>query len=358
MSSLSITTFCVAFSCETLLYGANAVLFLTSLVILRKKRNQNNITHPITILNGLIFLCCTTHFALEFNSFVAIIGTPNVNPVLRLMGAYILASVTDFLSNIFLIYRCWMTWTRVPVIIVFPFVVALGGFACTASAARLEFTDAIDAASSLNIAGYMLSACANIIVTSLIIYRIQRTPHRLLGFSESPRRRATHSAVGFLIESGVLYFPTQLAYAVLFAVKSYGSFIAGAVAVQIYGIATALIVIRVALGISLEHTHTTVIPTDIGLLARHSVLSGPSTRWHADGQEAVAEMGSGGALKEPMFTSDYSGLPTTAMAPRNNLQGYPPAFETSPTPSSNAHQPYYGPRFPSHPSGKPIPEIA
>ncbi|KAI6027517.1 hypothetical protein BKA83DRAFT_4230137 [Pisolithus microcarpus] len=337
--SLSTTAFCVAFSCETLLYGANAVLFLTSLVILRKKRNQNNITHPITILNGLIFLCCTAHFALEFNSFVVIIGTASVNPVLRLMGAYILASVTDFLSGIFLIYRCWMIWTRIPVVIVFPFVVALGGFACTASAARLEFTDAIDAASALNIAGYTLSACANIIVTSLIIYRIQRTPHKLLGFSESNRRRATHSAVGFLIESGVLYFPTQLAYVILFAVKSYGSFIAGAVVVQVYGIATALIVIRVALGISLEHTHNTVIPTG------HRV----ACTWHPDGLEAVTDMGSGGAMKEPMFTSDYS--ETTYKAIHQPLKHRPRL-------SSNAQQPYYGPRYPSHPSGKPIPEIA
>ncbi|KAI6147534.1 hypothetical protein EDD17DRAFT_78315 [Pisolithus thermaeus] len=350
--------FNIAFSCESFFYGANAVLFLTSLVILHKRRNQSNISHPMVILNGLIFLCCSTHFALELNSFIVILQTTSVNPVLRLMGAYIIESIADFLSDIFLIYRCWVIWTQTPIVLVFPFLAALGGFACAVGAARLEFTGSTDAASSLNIAGYTLSTCANVIVTSLIIYKICRTPHGLIGFSESTERRAAHNASGFAVESGVLYFPAQLAYLVLFVVKTPGSFIAGAIAIQVYGIATALIVIRVALGISLEHTSNMVVPTNIGSNARHSILSGPSARWCTDGLEAVTDIGSNCAVKEPMFTSEYSSFPSTATVPRNDLQGYSPALVASPTSFSNSHQSHYGPRYPSHPSGKPIPEIA
>ena len=49
--------------------GINATLFLVSIIIVAQKRHQAHLTHPVVLLNCFIFLCCTTHFALEFYHF-------------------------------------------------------------------------------------------------------------------------------------------------------------------------------------------------------------------------------------------------------------------------------------------------
>lgn len=42
-------------------------------------------------------------------------------------GADIIISVTDFIGDIILIYRCWVIWERKYYVVVVPFLTSLGG---------------------------------------------------------------------------------------------------------------------------------------------------------------------------------------------------------------------------------------
>ncbi|KAI6042535.1 hypothetical protein EDC04DRAFT_2878478 [Pisolithus marmoratus] len=283
----------IGFACEAVLYGANAVLFLISLVILYNRRNKTDILHPVILLNGLIFLCCTTHFAIEFNHFVTALGGTGVNgyaaETMPLLGADILVSVTDFFGDLVLIYRCWIIWSKTPIVIVLPFLAALGGLACIAGVAHLVLT--INPTSPapppaivpLGLAGYILPMCTNAIVTSLIVYKIWDTSRGLPGSPEFIGQGAARHAIGLIIESGLLYFLAQLVYVVLFALQHPAVAIIALMAVQIYGIAPTLIIIRVALGISSEYTSNTMVSTGIRWVARR----GPGPRTHP--KEATKE---------------------------------------------------------------------
>lgn len=306
----------IGFACEAVLYGVNAVLFLTSLAILYKRRHKNNILHPVVLLNGLVFLCCTTHFAIEFNHFVTALGSTGVdgyaNETMPLLGADILVSVTDFFGDMILIYRCWMIWARTPIVIVLPFLTALGGLACIAGVAHLVLTTnptspaPPPAVVPLGLAGYILPMCTNAMVTFLIVFKIWHSSRGLPGTSEFVGRGAARQAMGLMVESGLLYLLAQLVYVVLFALKLPAVDIAAVMAVQIYGIAPTLIVIRVALGISPEYASETMISTGMRWVARRGVTSGLPPRRHTDGLEAVTDIENDVALKDSMFKSESS----------------------------------------------------
>jgi len=102
----------------------------------------------------------------------------------------------------------------------------------------------------LGIAGYTLPLCTNFIVTTLIVGRIW---YFSLGGLSSGKSLALR-AMSIVIESGLLYLVIQLVYVVLFAIANPAENIAGLMAVQIYGISSTLIIIRVGLGLSDEYT--------------------------------------------------------------------------------------------------------
>jgi len=58
------------------------------------------------------------------------------------------------------------------------------------------------------------------------------------------------AAIDIVVESGMVYLAVQLVFVVLFAMRHPAQGIIGVIAVQIYGIAPSLIIIRVALGLS------------------------------------------------------------------------------------------------------------
>ena len=122
----------------------------------------------------------------------------------------------------------------------------------------------------LGLASFTLPLCTNVFVTGLIAGRIW-----YISPSEAHDLRGAHfplgtgrAATGIVIESGALYLAVQLVLVVLFAIEHPAQGIIAVIAVQIYvrnrhlsrttklnipcvqGIAPALIIIRVALGLS------------------------------------------------------------------------------------------------------------
>ncbi|KAI0918347.1 hypothetical protein AcW1_009748 [Taiwanofungus camphoratus] len=256
----------IGFGCEAVLYGAYCILFLISLHVLIWRRRSRDLNTPLLFANCMLFFSCTAHFALEFNHYYTTLqatGVPNfANETKRLFGADILISLIDFMGDMVLIYRCWLVWGKNYWVIILPFLTAVSGFACLMEVMHLLLS--IDPSAPvapaqvvpLGIAGYALPLCTNVLVTALIVVRIWYASLKIpdAGLSLGTRRTTRH-AMSIVVESGALYLAVQLVFVVLFSIKHPAQAIVAVMAVQIYGIAPTLIIIRVGLGITTEPTH-------------------------------------------------------------------------------------------------------
>lgn len=105
----------------------------------------------IIILNVLLFASCTLHYAEEFNHFyvflvrlfVPILFLSAINRILY-QGSHdningyanesrqgiisdIAVSITDFLGDLILIYRCWVIWQHNYYVVILPLLAATAG---------------------------------------------------------------------------------------------------------------------------------------------------------------------------------------------------------------------------------------
>jgi hypothetical protein len=86
----------------------------------------------------------------------------------------------------------------------------------------------------LGLAGYILPLATNVVVTSLIVYRIWMSSRIV---KESPvviGQGASHRAMMLIIESGALYLIIQFIFVVLFAIQHPAQGIVAVIATQIY----------------------------------------------------------------------------------------------------------------------------
>ncbi|EKM58164.1 uncharacterized protein PHACADRAFT_252254 [Phanerochaete carnosa HHB-10118-sp] len=253
----------VGFVCESLFYGAYAVLFAASLWVLlwmRKTRRTNNL-NIIFVLHCLLFVACTLHYALYFSHFVSYLNGGVVagfaNETYHTFIADCTTSVADFLGDLILIYRCYVLWSCNYYVAVLPLLTASSGLICAAVVGHLVWGTA-DATPSpsivpLGLASFTLPLCTNVIVTSLIIFRIWYMSKDTVLYG-LPTRSTTRAAMGIVIESGILYFVVQFIFVVIFGIGHPAEFIMILVATQTYGITSTLILINVGLGLSWEQT--------------------------------------------------------------------------------------------------------
>ncbi|KAI0716740.1 hypothetical protein C8Q76DRAFT_591603, partial [Earliella scabrosa] len=260
----------IGFACEAVCWGINSVLFLISVALTLYRLQQSHALRvpqlPMIGLTCALFLCCTAHFALEFNHFYIVLGTTGVdgfaNETKPMLGADILLSVCDLLGNLILIYRCWIIWGRNYWIVGLPTLTAIAGFSCVAGVAHLVITKdptsplPPPAIIPLGLATYSLPLATNVITTGLIVGKLRWMLHSTVlvgGRSTGIFQRgygAVQRAAGIFIESGVLYLITQLILVVLFSIDHPANLIVSEIAVQVYGIASTLIVMRITLGIA------------------------------------------------------------------------------------------------------------
>ncbi|KAH9852244.1 hypothetical protein C2E23DRAFT_921780 [Lenzites betulinus] len=253
----------VGFASEAALWGINFVLFTTSLILLVRRAPTRGLNTPILILGCVLFASCSAHFALEFLHFFTTLRDTGVDgyadETLPLVGADILISVSDLLGDFVLLYRCWIIWGKNYWVILVPLFTAVAGFSCIMEVVHLVLTldpnapIAPPALVPLGLAGYALPLATNVLTTALIVARLWHTAStaeaRCRGRMAGTVRAAQH-AVAIIVESGLLYLAAQLVLVVLFALSHPAQAVVAVMAVQIYGIAPTLIVIRVALGIS------------------------------------------------------------------------------------------------------------
>ena len=116
--------------------GCYTVLFAVSIYLMfHKPHRRSGVNTPIFIISGLLFLSCSTHFALvssdfyqAFVRYTIIIYTQSlISPQVvkdlskhTLVVSDIFILVTDIIGELILIYRCWLLWSRNHWVIILP----------------------------------------------------------------------------------------------------------------------------------------------------------------------------------------------------------------------------------------------
>ncbi|KIJ54786.1 hypothetical protein M422DRAFT_64021 [Sphaerobolus stellatus SS14] len=272
----------IGFACESTVWGAYTILFIAALVVLFNRRHSRAVNPIVLFFTCILYGACTTHFAIEFNHFyttlqsTGVTGYANENQPLWVADLFI--SLTDFLGDLFLLWRCWLVWGGNYYVLILPFLTSVGGLACLTEVLHLLLginPSAPVPPSSLvplGLAGYILPLCTNVMITGLIAGRIYWVTRGVSGLAGITDTKPTRKAISILVESGALYLLVQFIFVILFGIQHPSEAIVGVTAVQIYGIAPTLIIIRVGLGQTFDQTsksaHTTSIswakPTSYG----------------------------------------------------------------------------------------------
>ncbi|KAI0828633.1 hypothetical protein BC628DRAFT_83193 [Trametes gibbosa] len=257
----------VGFAVESVLWGVYSVLFVISIGLLMRRSRKGELNPTVFAIHCLLFAACTTHYAIEFNHFYTTLQAIGVNgyanETKQLVGADILISVCDLLGDAMLIYRCWAMWRGNYWVLVLPVISAVAGFGCMMQVAHFVVTLSPTSPAPpaaivpLTVAGYSLPLCTNVMASGLLVFKIWwMTRHTPSTNTLRSTARLANNAMAVIVESGLIYLAVQLVLVVLVSLENPAEGIAGVLAVQIYGIAPTLMVIRVALGISAGSTYT------------------------------------------------------------------------------------------------------
>ncbi|TCD66535.1 hypothetical protein EIP91_001256 [Steccherinum ochraceum] len=252
----------IGFGCEALVYGIYIVIYVLSMVFLHSARRSRT-NQLMSIFTTLLFVLCTTHFALEFNHFYTTLQSTGVegfaSETNELFAADILISLIDFCGDIVLLHRCWLVWGKNIWVVVLPFMTAVGGFVCGMTGLGILMNidptapQAPPAVRPLGTAAFSLPLATNFLVTIFTVVRLYMLASRARSITTDNVFNTTAyvtKAATIIIESGMLYLIAQLVFVILFAIGHPAQGIAAVVAVQIYGIAPTLISFRVGLGVS------------------------------------------------------------------------------------------------------------
>ncbi|KAJ7190714.1 hypothetical protein GGX14DRAFT_381918 [Mycena pura] len=280
----------LGFGLEGIAYGANVVLFATTVVVLLRRAKKAS-TVAILALTCFLFSLCTVHYSLNFNNVyngTMVHARPHISEETHLLaGADMIFAITDFCSQLILIYRCYLVWGRTIWVVVLPLLVAFASVgawnlvylydsSCLCAACGLALIGLVLSISPtapqapaaivpVGDAAFAMSLILNFMVSSLIVGRIwwvTRISRRLQGI----HRHSTNSiqkAVGIIIESGLLFLSAQFVFVVLFATAHPAQAVVEPVATQIYATAPMLIIVRVGMGAAFEQTNPTAMNTSL-----------------------------------------------------------------------------------------------
>jgi hypothetical protein len=161
-------------------------------------------------------------------------------------------SVKIWLADSLLIYRLWIVWLGSYLIITIPFVLFIGSLASGAAGVALfRHLDKAQQIRNLGVGFHSCSVALNVITTSLIAGRLlyQRQQVKELGEGHSQQYL---SLLAVFAESGAIYSIAGLIYIPLYAQNSNLVFVFAAIVEAASGIAPALIILRIALGVAVS----------------------------------------------------------------------------------------------------------
>ncbi|KAF8208001.1 hypothetical protein K438DRAFT_1961511 [Mycena galopus ATCC 62051] len=260
----------LGFVLEGAAYGVNVVLFgIATHVLLRRSRKQSSIV-PIFAFIFPMFALCTVHYSLNFNNVYS--GTmvhvrPHISAETHLLvGADTIWLLTDFFSQLLLIFRCYLVWGKSIWVVILPLLIALASISCGLTLIGLAISRNPTASQTpaalvpIGDAYAALSLILNFMVSSLIVGRIWGMT-RAGSISDSPG--PIRKAIGIVIESGILFLAIQFIFVILFAIGHPAQAVVEPIATQIYVTSPMLIVVRVGMGAAYEPSSQIGVRTSV-----------------------------------------------------------------------------------------------
>ncbi|KAJ7473975.1 hypothetical protein FB451DRAFT_1035091, partial [Mycena latifolia] len=248
--------------------GVNVVLFAVAIAVLVHRTPSRTASKlPMFLVTCLMFSLCTVHYSLNFNNvyngLMVNVRTHIAEETHLLAGADMLFCITDFFSQLILIYRCYLVWGKKIWVIILPLLVAFASVSCGIALIGLVLSisptapQAPAAIVPVGDAAFAMSLILNFMTSSLIVGRIwyMSRENRMQGIPHS--KTSIQRALEIVIESGLLFLAAQFVFVVLFAMAHPAQAVVEPVATQIYGISPTLIIVRVGMGASYEQTTKT-----------------------------------------------------------------------------------------------------
>jgi len=258
----------------TFFYGIYLVLFVICIYILLNRPCPGNAVLLVTAV--ALFTLCTVQAVLNLVLGAAEIDYLNM-PVHSInRAANIIYGVTNIIADGLVIYRCYIVWDRNIRVVILPLLML-----------AVTSVFAVDLKLPAN-PYFSLSLATNMVVAALTAGRIWWICRQCRLYSKfkltSAAQKRCASAISIIVESGVLYCATVLAYLILGAIPSVS--IAQEpifeMLTQVMGIAPTLIIVRVGLGVNTPTLESTVQMQDISVVdlgsEKDSSIERPSSR--------------------------------------------------------------------------------
>jgi len=255
-----------------ILYGFYCLIFGLYLRIQLKRadRLKGILLYALT----LSFILCTAYFIITIIQVQFLITTMVLQEnsldfavAWLTIAANSLYTAIDLISQLILLYRCWIMW-RQPLVMVLPCLLTVAflvtalttlGFQIRAVADNLDFPSWYLSAVT---AFFFVSLGANALDTGLIVYKIISVYNDIRGFNTSKSngqsaygngQRNLYPLISILVESGLITFVAQLMQSIMYKSAGEAFPLIGGVVVMLYGISMTAVLVRVELGVSYDH---------------------------------------------------------------------------------------------------------
>ncbi|KAJ7658053.1 hypothetical protein B0H17DRAFT_1097225 [Mycena rosella] len=198
-------------------------------------------------------------------------------------AAYIIYAINNSIADGLLIYRCYVVWNHDWRVIVLPVMLLIASTACGLDV----FLDATPQ--------FAVILATNFLATGLTAGRIWWISHHSRAYLGATAQRRYAFAIALVVESGMLYSATILAFLIVISFPSLSSTLEEPllqIVTQVMGIAPTLIIVRVGLDVTVEDslsTFRTTTTTSIPLRQqRHASSRLGSSIGSADPQENLS----------------------------------------------------------------------
>jgi len=236
----------------TFFYGIYLVLFCICIYILLNRPRPGNAVLLVTAI--ALFTLSTVQAVLNLVLGAAEIDDIDIPDNVN-RAANIIYGVNNIIADGLVIYRCYVIWDRNIYVVIPPILMLIvtSVFGVDLHLPENPF--------------FGLSLATNVLVTALTagrIWWICRQCRLYCKFRTEAQRRCV-SAISIIVESGVLYSATVLAYLILGAIPSV-SIVQEPIfemLTQVMGIAPTLIIVRVGLGVNAPSVENTLKTADV-----------------------------------------------------------------------------------------------
>jgi len=272
---------------SAILYGLYCLIFGLYWRIQLKRDNRRN--GLLLFALNVDFILCTAYFIVniinvQFFITMAVLNDDSLENAVNWLtiAENTLYTAIDFVSQLVLLYRCWIMW-REPLVMVIPCILSFAFLVLSSTTLGFNIKFVADVPNWTNLPNYQwylsavtafffLSLSVNALVTALIVYRIitvyndiRRLTSDIQIHAHGNGRPDLNPLISILIESGLITFVGQLTQSIMYKSATVAFPLVGGCVVMLYGISTTIVLVRVEMGVSYDaNTTWTVNSTNSG----------------------------------------------------------------------------------------------